>query len=151
MAKFSFLAQRTASTTLSVGSLTAAASNMRRAKLYELDFGSEASPADNPFLWQVQRCTTAGTAGSTFVGVTLDPADSLASTIVGGVAHTVDPTVTANAFLLTIPLNQRATYQWRANPGSELLIPATASNGVAIRTPTSSAVSVTCTALIEEL
>lgn len=151
MAKFSFLAQRTASTTLSVGALTAAASSPRRFRCYEIDFGSEASPADNPFLWQVQRCTTAGTAGSSFTPVTLDPGDSIASTVVGGVAHSVDPTVTASAFLLTIPLNQRATYQWRANPGSELVVAATASNGFAIRTPTSSAVSVTTTALFEEL
>lgn len=150
MPKFSATFQRTASTSLSVGSMTAAASSPRRALVYELDFGSEASPADNPFLWQVPRCTTAGTAGSTFTAIALNPADTLASTIVCGVAHTTDPTVTASTFLLSIPLNQRATYQWRANPGSELVIPATASNGLAIRTPTSSAVSVTATALYDE-
>lgn len=150
MPNFSATMQRTASTSLSVGSLTAAASAPRRALVYELDFGSEASPADNPFLWQVPRCTTAGTAGTNFTPIALNPADTLASTIVCGQAHSADPTVTANSFLLTIPLNQRATYQWRANPGSELVIPATASNGIAIRTPTSSAVSVTCTALYNE-
>lgn len=149
MAKYAVLAQRTASSTLSVGAVTGAASTPRRCKIYRLEFGSEASPADNAFLWQVQRCTTAGTAGSSVTPVALDPADPAATTVAGQ-AHSVDPTVTANLMLLTIPLNQRATYQWQPAPGGELVLPATASNGAAIRTPTSSAVAVTVTCYIDE-
>ena len=148
MAKYAALAQRTASSTLSVGIVTANATTPRRGKIYRLEFGSEGSPADNAFLWQIQRCTTAGTA-TAVTPVALDPADA-ATSLVASQNATVDPTLTANLFLLTIPLNQRATYQWQPAPGGELVIPATASNGAAVRTPTSSAVAVTYTMYVEE-
>lgn len=149
MAKFSAKMQRTASTTLPVGSLVAAGSSMRRAKVYDILIGSEATPADNAFLWQVQRCTAAGTS-TAVTPQSLDPSDTLASTIVAGENHTVDATRTANAFLLTLGLNQRASFRWVAAPGGELLIPATASNGIAIMTTTSSAVAVSTTVHFEE-
>ena len=148
MAKYAVEMNRTASTTLSVGNITADATRPRRGKLYDLMFGSEATPADNVFLWQVQRCTTAGTA----TGVTpqaLDPADA-ATEADAAETHTVDPTLTASAILLSIPLNQRASYRWVAAPGSEIVYPATASNGLAVRTPTATAVAVTATALFDE-
>jgi hypothetical protein len=135
---------RTASATLAVGTITADATRPRRGMLYDLMIGSEATPADNPFLWQVQRCTTAGTS----TGVTptaLDPADA-ATESDAGENHTITPTLTAGAILLSIPLNQRATFRWVAQPGCELIYPATASNGLAIETPTSSAVAVTAVA-----
>lgn len=149
MAKYGAQMQRTGSASLSVGVVTAAAASPRRAAIYDLMLGSEAAPADNPFLWQLQRCTTAGTAGSSVTPNALDTADPASTTVVGQ-AHTVDPTLTANAIPLTIPLNQRATFRWVAAPGGELIIPATASNGFAIRTPTASTVSITCTAHFEE-
>lgn len=150
MAKFSALMQRTASTTLAVGALTAAAASPRRAKVYDILVGSEATPADNSFLWQFQRCTTAGTAGSAVTPQSLDPADTLASTIVCGQAHSVNPTLTANAFLLSLGLNQRASFRWVAAPGGELMIPATASNGIGIITPTAGLVAVSVTAHFDE-
>lgn len=143
MANYAVEMNRTASTTLSVGNWIADATRPRRGKFYDLMFGSEASPADNPFLWQVQRCTTAGTS----TGVTptaIDPGDA-ATESDAGENHTIDPTLTAGAILLSIPLNQRATFRWVAAPGGELVYPATASNGLAVRTPTSSAVAVTAT------
>lgn len=148
--KCSVLLQRTASATLSVGALTAAASNPRRFKLFHALLGSEATPADVAFLWQGQRCSTAGTA-TAVTPQSLDPADSIASTVVGGVNHTVDPTLTSNAFPLTVPLNGRATMPWYANPGSEIVCAATASNGLALRTPTMTAQAVTATIHFEEL
>lgn len=149
MAKFGVTLQRTASATLAVGSLTAAAANMRRAKVYDILLGSEATPADNAFLWQVQRCTTAGTAGTNPTPLSLDSADSLATTIVAGQAHTVDPT--GSTVLMSVPLNQRASFRWVAAPGGELVIPATASNGVKFETPTAGGlVAVTCSAMFDE-
>jgi len=147
MAKFSVVMARTASTTLAVGSVTAAASNPRRGKVYDFVIGSEATPADNAFLWSVQRCTTAGTA-TTATPLALDPADSTAATLVGGTNHTVDPTGAVET--MRVGLNQRATFRWVAAPGSELLIPATASNGLKWETPTSSAVLISATVLVEE-
>ncbi len=68
----------------------------------------------------------------------------------GGQALSVNPTQTASAYLLTVPLNQRATFRWVAVPGKELVTPATASNGAVIITPTSSAVAVTAMLHAEE-
>jgi hypothetical protein len=148
VARYVVQLNRTASTTLPVGTVTADATRPRRIKWYDLMFGSEASPADNPFLWTVQRCTAAGTS----TGVTpspIDPADA-ATEADSGENHTIDATQTANQILLAIALNQRATFRWVAAPGSELTTPATASNGAALNTPTSSAVAVSATVMFEE-
>ncbi len=148
MAKYAVEMNRTASATLPVGSVSADATRPRRGKLYDLVFGSEASPADNPFLWQVQRHTAAGTS----TGVTptaLDPGDA-ATESDAGENHTVDVTATAGAILLSVALNQRATFRWVAAPGGELVYPATASNGLHVRTPTSSAVAVSATVHYDE-
>ncbi len=61
----------------------------------------------------------------------------------------MEPTYTGIA-LLSIPLNQRATFRWVANPGSELVIPATANNGFGIETDTAAAVAVTAQIFFEE-
>lgn len=143
MAAYAVEMRRTASTTLPVGSVVANATRPRRGKFYDIDFGSEASPADNPFLWRVMRCTAAGTSTS-FTPVALDPGDA-ATESAGGENHTIDGTPTASSYLLQIALNQRATFRWVASPGGELVYPATASNGLIIYTPTSSAVAITAT------
>lgn len=139
---------RTASTTLSVGALVADATAPRRAKIFRLVCGSEAAPADASFLWQLQRCTTAGT-GTAVTPQAIDPADPAAINDAYE-NHTVDPTLTANAILLSVPLHQRATFHFYAVPGREIVIPGTASNGVAVRTPTANAVVVTATLHYEE-
>ena len=149
MARYGTQMDRTASSTLSVGTIVVDATTPRRLKLYDLLFGSPATPADNAFLWQLQRCTTAGT-GDAITPSPLDPADAAALYDVLE-NLTVDPTLTAGAIPLSIALNQRASFRWVAAPGSELVAPATASNGFAIRTPTiGAAVTVVCTALVDE-
>ena len=148
MAKYAVEMNRTASTSLAVGAITADATRPRRSKVYDFMFGSEATPADNVFLWQIQRCTTAGTS----TGVTpspIDPADAATETDAGE-NHTTDGTLTSGLILLSIPLNQRASYRWVASPGGELVIPATASNGVHFRTPTATAVAVSATVHFDE-
>lgn len=148
MAKYAVQMNRTASTTLPVGSIGADATRPRRTKWYDVVMGSEASPADNPFLWTIQRCTALGTS-TAVTPQSLDPADA-ATEEDAGENHTIDATQTANAILLAVPLNQRATFRWVAAPGSELVTPATASNGLALNTPTSSAVAVSATVLFED-
>ena len=140
--------RRTASTTLSLGSVTADATRPRRGKVYDLILGSEAAAADNPFLYTLQRCTAAGTS----TGVTpqpLDPADA-ATEMDAGENHTVEPTYTAGAILLNIALNQRATFRWQQDPAYGLVFPATAANGFGIQTPVASAVIITATMHVEE-
>jgi hypothetical protein len=140
--------RRTASTTLSLGTITADATRPRRLEWYDLIVGSEAAAADNPFLYIFQRCTTAGT--STAVALQkLDPADGATEQDCGE-NHTVDPTYTSAEILLEIPLNQRATFRWIATEGGRLISPATASNGIGISTPTSSALAITATVHVNE-
>jgi hypothetical protein len=148
MANYAVKLQRTASTTASLGVLSANAATPRRVKVYDVMMGSEATAADNPFLWLFQRTTAAGTS-TAITPLAIDPADA-AALFTAGQAHTVEPTYTANAILLDIALNQRATFRWVASPGGELVIPATASNGIGIQTPTATAVSITATVHAQE-
>src|ERR1051326_2328595 len=115
MARYAAVLDRTASTTDAVGTVCADATTPRRVSIYDLLLGSQASPADNAFLWQIQRCTTQGT-GTTVTAQKLDPSDAAALADVLK-AHTVNPTLTANAVLLEVPLNQRAPFRWVAAPG----------------------------------
>jgi len=132
MARYTITMSRTASLTASLGSYSAPAT-ARRTKLTELTVGQDASPADNTVKYVLQRFTAPGTS-TAVTPVALDPADA-AATIVAGQNHTVEPTYTAGQILLTIPLNQRATFRWVAPPYGELVTPATASNGIGIATP----------------
>lgn len=148
MANYSVQMNRTASSSASLGTWTSDPTRPRRGKFYDIIFGSEASPADNAFLYIVQRCTAAGTS-STVTPSPIDPADA-ATESDAGENHTIEPTYTANLVMLAIALNQRATFRWVAAPGSELVFPATASNGFGIQTTTSSAVAISATVLCQE-
>lgn len=102
-----------------------------RSMVYEIQFGSSGTPADNAASFAVQRCTTTGTAGSSYTPVALDPGDPAAVTTCGLATFSVGPTLTSNSFLYNFGINQRTTFRWIAAPGSELKIPATANNGLA--------------------
>jgi hypothetical protein len=147
MANYTVQANRTADATLAVGGILEDATTQRRCKLYDLMFGSEATPADNAFLWTVDRGTTALGTSTAVTPSPLDPADA-ASISDAGENHTVNPTLGVN--LLAIPLNQRATFRWVAFPGSELVLAATAALSLVVRTPTSSAVAVSATLAFQE-
>jgi hypothetical protein len=128
MARWSVAANKGAANVQVVLAITAAAASPRRAKIYDWTLGCGATPGDNAFVHIGQRCTTAGT-GVALTPNALDPADTLASTIVCKDTITGDPTLTAAAFAFRKALNQRATFRWVAAPYGELIIPATASNG----------------------
>lgn len=101
-----------------------------RPNIYDLILSSSAVPADNSLLWQMQRVTAPGTS-TAYTPVALDPGDP-AATAVAGINHTVEPTYTANAYLLRVALNQRATHRWIADPDGPIRLPATASNGAGL-------------------
>lgn len=149
MARWGFKANKGAASVQTVVYIGAAASSPRRAKVHDLTMGCGASPADNAFIWMIQRCTTAGT-GSALTPNSLDPADTLASTIVVKDTTTIDPTLTASAFLYAEALNQRATMRWVAAPYSEIVIPATASNGIVVGLTSASTTSMDCGGHFEE-
>jgi hypothetical protein len=121
--------QAVTSPTDSVLGVTSAATI--RPAIYDLILGSLATPADNAIQVLAQRYTAAGT-GDSVTPVALDSGDP-ASLAASSVNHTVEPTYTANAILLDIPLNQRSTQRWVASPGGELKMPATAANGIGIQ------------------
>lgn len=148
MANYAVEMRRTASSSASVGSITADSTRPRRGKLYDLTFGSEATPAANAFLWRLRRCTAAGTS-TAVVPVPLDVADALTETDAGE-NHTVEPTYVSASELLVVPLHQTATFRWQVIPGREIVWPATAAAGVGLETPTSSAVVVAAVAYFSE-
>jgi hypothetical protein len=116
----------------SVLSIAATTGSLRRGKVFDLLIGTNGTPADNYLQWDISRMTAVGTATSV-TPQALDPADTAA---LGTAAnnYTAEPTITANSSLLNVGVNQRASYRWVAAPGSELVFPATANNGLALRT-----------------
>jgi hypothetical protein len=102
-----------------------------RPAVYEINISSNATPADNSSEWQALRFTAAGTSTSV-TPVAFDSGDP-AATSVCGKNHTVEPTYSPAVSLLDVAINQRATYRWVAVPGSEMLAPATAANGIGLQ------------------
>jgi hypothetical protein len=148
MADYSAEGNRTASATLAVLEVDADATRPRRLEIIEWLFGSEATAADNPFLWRLQRVTAVGSmAGTTVTLVPLDLAEA-ATEADASENLTVNPGV--NQIMLSVPLNQRATMRWVAQPGVPMVSPATANLGFIVQTPTSAAVAVTSTLIVRE-
>jgi hypothetical protein len=116
--------------------LTAATATLTTSAVNDIEFGTAGTPADNYMEYDVSRSTTVGTGTS----ATPNPTNSAwrASGTVATVDLTAEPTVTANSSLLYIPVNQRASYRWVAVPTCELIIPATNTNGLAIRSRSAS-------------
>lgn len=120
------------STYKTIMSVSAQTTGLRRAHIYEINLGADGTPADNVLIYDVSRQTTAGTGGATVTAVVTEPADT-GSTMVVFVNPTGEPGITATSSLLTVAVNQRATYRWVAVPAQELVIPATNLAGLAYR------------------
>lgn len=105
-----------------------------RSKIYEIELGSSSVPADNSGRFNVTRCSTTGTPGSSPTPAPLDSADPASLSSAGLAVFSVGPTL--GTVLIQWAQNQRATYRWIAAPDSELTAPATASNGFAFMNPT---------------
>jgi hypothetical protein len=119
----------TAATTI-IG-LTAIA-NVRLAIIY-IHCGSDAT-ADNAWEGVVQRHTAAGTS-TAITPEELDP-DTPAALALAGQVHTVEPTYTAGALLLSIFCHQRAPFYFQAGPYNRLVLPGTAANGASLQSIT---------------
>jgi hypothetical protein len=138
----------TASTTLGIAEVDADATRPRRLELMEWTFGSEATAADNPFLWNISRVTAAGSiAGTT---VTLNPLDVAEAATEADAMENLTTNPGIGAILMAVPLNQRATFRWVAQPGVPIISPATASTGFIVRVPTSTAVAITTSLIVRE-
>jgi hypothetical protein len=126
-------------------SATFVSSGFRRGKLYDILIGTNGVPADNYMEFDVALITLATTpAGITTLMVSslssnfgTDPADT---TFVAAmqINSTAEVGITANTEKWYLGINQRASYRWVCNPGSELLYPAassaTGNNGLTLRT-----------------
>ena len=112
--------------------LAVIAATVVRGRIYDLLFSHGAAPADTVIEWTVSRFSAVGTEGA---GVTPAPLDSdaPAANLDAGEDHSAEPTYTAATELLEFDLNQRATFRWVAAPGGELVVPATAGNGIGAR------------------
>lgn len=113
-------------TALTVGSNAATA---QRNYITEYLLSIALTPSDSQITWTVQRCSALGTSSAVTPGQ-INPADRAPQAAVGE-NHTVEPTYTANAFLLeSLYLNARATFRWQAPPGGELVHAATVGAGI---------------------
>src|SRR5438046_2185984 len=94
--KYSAVGARPSTAAETVINVTSAATI--RPAIFDIVFGSDATPADNAASYYLQRHTAAGTS-TAFTPIALDPADpaALAS---AGFNHSVEPTLTANSYLL---------------------------------------------------
>lgn len=100
-------------------------------KIHQIIIGSDATPADVATRIDALRHTTAGTGGTAVVEKPTDPQAPAASCNLRGGTMT-EPTYESD-FLLEIPLNQRATFTWIANPGRELRTTVGTANGIGVR------------------
>jgi len=145
--RYSGIGDQTAATNATIVGLTSASTI--RPNLFDLVISSSGTPADNEAHLHLERYTVAGTS-TAFTPIALDPADPAALAAVGS-NHTSEPTYTANAVLLSIAFNQRATFRWVAAPGSEIKSPATAANGVGLQVQTATgSQEIEATILFEE-
>lgn len=131
--RYSIDGQDTNTAATSIISLGQSGSPTKRGSVYYVQLGSDAT-ADAAFEGVLQRCTALGTSTAVTPQL-LDSADAAAG-LAAGEAHTVEPTYTSNAIVLSLSGHQRATVQWYAPPGGEIIIPSTASNGVGWQTIT---------------
>ncbi len=121
-----------------------------RGKVNNIIVSSGAAPDDQANNFEVKRTTGVGVEGAGVVPNPLDP-DTVASGFDAGEGHSTEPTETANSEMLAFSLNQRATFSWLANPGSEIIMPATTNNGVNVARRTGTAQYVLdCTVIFEE-
>lgn len=108
-----------------------AGSTPRRGFLYDIEFGLDGTPADNVIVFSVFRQTADDGTKTNVTPNPVDPADP-AFTGLSRANYSAEPTVGVQV-LPAIAINQRATFEWVPAPDSELVFPATANNGLAVR------------------
>lgn len=110
--------------------LSVIAATTVRPRIYDIVLSSSSTPNSYSADFSFQRFSADGTA----TAVTPQPLDFAdpASLSTSKHTYTIEPTLTAGEILLQLSHNQQATVRWVAAPGSELIIPALAGDGIAI-------------------
>lgn len=124
-----------ASTTAPMFTMTGASTV--RAKMYEFNSGSDATPADAAQKFAFRRHTGNFGTPSAVTPNPLDPADP-ASLILFSAPGGTAPTITGSSDLIQWPQNARANFRWVAAPDSEIVMPAS-TNGLALMNVVSTA------------
>lgn len=114
-----------------------AATPTSRGRIYDLNMGSAATPADQAADFLLNRTTAVGTEGSGLVPNNLDPAGPAGAYDSGLGVFGGEPTYTSAKQLLAFQLNQRGLFRWIADQGSELMMAATQNNGAGLKSVTS--------------
>lgn len=102
-----------------------------RPGIYDFSIGQGGTPADQVAFWAAMRFTVAPTS-TAVVPTPLDGAEIAAESTAGENAS-AEGTYTAGTELFEAPVNVRATYRWVSAPDGELVVPATAANGIGLR------------------
>lgn len=129
MRRYSADGSTAAGTNLTIAAIIA--STTTRGRIYDIIIGSDAAPADVATKFALIRGTVSGTPTTTVTPRALDPAEP-ASSLSMEVGTFTGQNKTANSSLLSISLNQRATFRWVAVPDGEIVIPATSDNWVGL-------------------
>lgn len=129
----------------SAAPITLGAGLYKRGRIYDILVGTNGTPADNFMEFDVTRATIGTTPAAVTLGIsslssnfTADTADNGNSLNWISINSTAEGGITPTTECWYVGVNQRASYRWVANPGSELVWPAvssaTASNGLSCRT-----------------
>lgn len=110
--------------------LSVIAATTVRPRVYDIILSSSSTPNDYSAEFYLQRFSADGT-GTAVTPQKLD-FDDRAAVATSKHTYTAEPTLTANEILLHLAHNQRAVVRWIAAPGSELVIPALAGDGLAL-------------------
>lgn len=132
MPKYSCTGTIASSSALAFVGIVAPGTLIRRAFVYELKVGSDATPANTVQRYVVDRITTSGTYDAQSESP-IDQADA-ASATQGGSNWSANGTLGAS--LDEFVLNQQATFRWMAwSEGSRLVMPQAQGAGIVIRNP----------------
>jgi hypothetical protein len=119
-----------------VGTVTNPASVPFRIKVYEAFVSlNGGTPTDAYREWQLTRVTVVAT-GTT---VTPRPIDAAAPAALALALDVITAEGTETDIVSTRSVHERASYTWVFYPGTEIVIPATASNGIKVRQSSASA------------
>lgn len=147
MASYTSAHRTPAGTNLTILALESSAAVV--GKIHQLILGSDATPADIATRFDLVRHTVAGTGGIAVLEKPVDPQAPAASCNLRGGTMT-EPTYEAD-FLEEVPLNQRATFTWIANPGRELRTTVGTANGIGLRSVSSGGTpNVNCSLMWDE-
>lgn len=123
------------SATISVAasSINGGNSPLCRGKMYDVLVGTPSTPGDTAIEWAIDRITATSTT-TNLQGFPLDSADpGTTNLITQCMINSSQFGTIGGQQLWYVGMNQRASYRWVCAPGSELVWPATASNGLTLR------------------